>query len=54
MRPDSWWPGVARHDGIPATGVLDAVLSFLPLEKKDPQSCWRVIANGSPENDLPI
>jgi L-fucose mutarotase/ribose pyranase (RbsD/FucU family) len=33
---------------------LDAVLSVLPLEKKDPQSCWRMIANGSPENDVPI
>jgi L-fucose mutarotase len=47
-------PRVARLDGMPATDVLDAVLSVLPLERKDPQGCWRMVANGNPEEDLPI
>ena len=47
-------PRIARLDGIAATDVLDAVLSVLPLERKNPQACWRMIANGSPENDMPI
>jgi L-fucose mutarotase len=47
-------PRIARLDGIPATVVLDAVLSVLPLERKESQVAWRMIAGGRPDNDLPI
>jgi L-fucose mutarotase/ribose pyranase (RbsD/FucU family) len=49
---DSGGPRVARLDGIPATDVLEAVLSVLPLERKGPQGCSRMIANGPPQSDL--
>jgi L-fucose mutarotase len=45
---------ITRLDGISATEVLDAVLSVLPLERKDAQVCWRMVANGDPGNETPI
>jgi L-fucose mutarotase len=51
---DEGGPRIARLDGISATEVLKAVLSVLPLERKDLEVCWRMIANGNPENDTPI
>jgi L-fucose mutarotase len=45
---------IARLDGISATEVLDAVLSVLPLERKDAQVCWRTVANGNLDNETPI
>jgi L-fucose mutarotase len=47
-------PRIARLDGISATDILDAVLSVLPLERKDAQACWRMVANGNPDNETPI
>jgi len=47
-------PRIARLDGIPVTDVLDAVMSVLPLERKEPQVAWRMIASGRQDNDLPI
>jgi len=46
---DSGGPRVARLDSIPATDVLEAVLSVLPLERKGPQGCSPMIAKGPPQ-----
>lgn len=45
---------VIRLDGIPATDVLDAVLSVMPLETDEPASAWRMIADSDPGKVLPI
>jgi L-fucose mutarotase len=51
---DEGGPRITRLDGVSATAVLDAVLSVLPLERKDAQVCWRMVANGNPDNETPI
>ncbi|WP_158790338.1 RbsD/FucU family protein [Granulicella sp. L60] len=51
---DGSGPRVTRLDGISATALLDAVLSVFPLERKDAQVCWRMVANGNPEDETPI
>lgn len=45
---------VIRLDGVSATATLSAVLSVLPLEVEEPDSAWRMIADGDPHNVLPI
>lgn len=45
---------VVRLDGISATAALRAVLSVLPLERNDPEGCWRMIAKSDPANEQPI
>jgi L-fucose mutarotase len=47
-------PRIARLDGISATDVLDAVLSIFPIERKEPEVAWRMIAGGNITNDQPI
>ncbi|WP_158790783.1 RbsD/FucU family protein [Granulicella sp. L60] len=42
---------VIRLDGVPATAALRAVLSVLPLERNDPEGCWRMIAKSDPANE---
>jgi L-fucose mutarotase len=45
---------LVRLDGISATAALRAVLSVLPLERNDPEGCWRMIAKSDPANEQPI
>lgn len=45
---------VIRLDGHPATTVLDAVLSVLPLDTFVPHAAWVMEVVGSPEADEPI
>jgi L-fucose mutarotase len=45
---------VIRLDGVPAPAALRAVLSVLPLERNDPEGCWRMIAKSDPANEQPI
>ncbi len=45
---------VIRADGVSATGLLDAILSVLPLELKDPHVACRMIVEGDPATELPI
>ncbi|HEU0165860.1 MAG TPA: RbsD/FucU domain-containing protein [Thermomicrobiales bacterium] len=45
---------VIRLDGVPALDVLSAVLSVLPLETQEPACAWRMVANGRPEQILPV
>ena len=47
-------PNVVRLDGISATAALRAILSVLPLERNDPEGCWRMIAKSDPTNEQPI
>jgi L-fucose mutarotase len=45
---------VVRLDGVSTTAALRAVLSVLPLERNDPEGCWRMIAKSDPANEQPI
>jgi L-fucose mutarotase len=45
---------IVRLDGISAIAALRAVLSVLPLERNDPEGCWRMIAKSDPTNEQPI
>jgi L-fucose mutarotase len=45
---------VIRLDGVSATDTLDAVLSVLPLEVDEPESVWRMIADGDPTKELSV
>ncbi len=45
---------VLRFDGHPATAVLDAVLSVLPLDDFVPEAAFRMEVVGQPEADQPI
>jgi L-fucose mutarotase len=45
---------VIRADGISCTALLDAILTLLPLETKDPQVACRMIVAGNPKTELPI
>jgi L-fucose mutarotase len=45
---------VLRLDGVSATAALRAVLSVLPLERNDPEGCWRMIARSDPAIQQPI
>lgn len=47
-------PRIIRLDGVPATDVLAAVLSVLPIEVDEPAGAWRMIADGRPDTMLPI
>ncbi len=51
---DSDKSNVVRLDGISATAALRAVLSVLPLERNDPEGCWRMIAKSDPAHEQPI
>ncbi|RRA47667.1 RbsD/FucU family protein [Acidipila sp. EB88] len=51
---DAGQPNIIRMDGISAPAALRAVLSVLPLERKDPEGCWRMIAKSDPMNEQPI
>jgi L-fucose mutarotase len=41
---------IVRLDGISATAALRAILSVLPLERNDPEGCWRMTAKSDPTN----
>lgn len=45
---------VVRLDGIPATAVLEAVLSVMPLDTFVPEAAWHMEVVGKPEADEPI
>ena len=47
-------PPVIRLDGIPATRVLDAVLSVLPLDDFVPEAAWCMEVVGDPSAEPPI
>jgi L-fucose mutarotase len=43
-----------RLDGLPATAVLDAVLSVMPLDDFVPEAAWRMEVVGDPSAEQPI
>jgi L-fucose mutarotase len=45
---------VLRFDGHPATTLLDAVLSVLPLDTFVPQAAWCMAVVGEPDAEQPI
>ncbi|GGH07567.1 transporter [Alsobacter metallidurans] len=45
---------VIRLDGLPATRVLDAVLSVLPLDDFTPEAAWRMEVVGDAGAEMPI
>lgn len=45
---------VIRLDGLPATRVLDAVLSVLPLDDFVPEAAWRMEVVGDAGAEMPI
>jgi L-fucose mutarotase len=45
---------VIRLDGLPATRVVDAVLSVLPLDDFVPEAAWRMEVVGDPGSEMPI
>ena len=47
-------PEVVRLDGLPATRVLDAVLSVMPLDDFVPEACWRMEVVGDAGAEPPI
>jgi L-fucose mutarotase len=47
-------PEVVRLDGLPATRVLEAVLSVMPLDDFVPGACWRMEVVGSATAEEPI
>ena len=51
---ESCGPPVVRLDGIPATAVLDAVLSVLPLDDFVPEAAWCMGVVGDPSAEPPI
>jgi L-fucose mutarotase len=51
---DAGQPNLVRLDGVSATAALRAVLSVLPLERNDPEGCWRMIAKSDPMIEQPI
>ena len=51
---ESCGPPVVRLDGIPATAVLDAVLSVLPLDEFVPEAAWCMEVVGDPTSEQPI
>ena len=51
---DPGQPNIIRLDGVSATAALRAVLSVLPLERNDPEGCWRMIAKSDPTIEQPI
>ncbi len=51
---ESFGPTVVRLDGVPATAVLDAVLSVMPLDGFVPDAAWRMEVVGKPDAEQPI
>ncbi len=51
---ESCGPFVVRLDGIPATAVLDAVLSVIPLDDFVPEAAWCMEVVGDPQAEPPI
>jgi L-fucose mutarotase len=45
---------LVRLDGIPATAILDAVLSVMPLDDFAPEAAWRMEVVGDPQAEQPI
>lgn len=43
-----------RLDGVSAPDAIDAILSVFPVERNEPDSAWRMIADDDPETILPI
>jgi L-fucose mutarotase len=44
---------VSLH-GVDAVAALDAILSVMPLDEFEPESCWRMQVVGAPDAEQPV
>jgi L-fucose mutarotase len=45
---------VIRMDGVPATDILDAILSLMPVETGHKDAACRMVVDGDPKRTLPL